>query len=370
MLNVESFNSTSSLSLGYWDSIYYALVVKIRNLHQHMTNTDDEEILHIYDTTGNTNNQPYTLRDFRRLLGNVWALLIDLRLLGPLERAVRMQNYAESFRTGNNDHAFRQDFEVAWAGYTVLEKDEILDRMTGMKDVLRMRMEQIDDHLKGVCIENNRRACLEELATTEPPKLSLSDENPCCCAERCGCRIVCQFGIHECQCKKKRTAPTPYQSSLPTPARPRTNTTGRILHSVHGRPRRLAGGGKQVYPTELYREMGSFQRYPRFTPSSPEQEGSVSPAPPTTMSPESASRPVGRRLVSAGGDLPFSERPLLSAGLPEPQQGGGFTLSAAQYAALPLPRRAASSPCGGEAKAPRRPSWVKNVFSRKNSSSE
>ena len=234
-----------------------------------------------------------------------------------------------------------------------------------MKDVLRMGVEQIHAHLREVCVGKNRRACLEELAPTEPPMLPPSDDNPCCCHQSCVCRMACQFGIHECQCSKRRTAPTPYQTTSPPPARPRTNTTGSTLHGVHERPRRQDGGRKQVFPTDLYRE--SYQRYPRFTPSSPEQEASISPPPATTKPPEATPRPVGRRLVSAGGDLKVDERPLLSATLPEPPEGG-LTLSAAQYAALPLPQR--SSPPQGEAKAPRRPSWVKKIFSRKNSASE
>lgn len=89
------------LPLGYWDSLYYALVAEIRQLHsdlQYRFGFDCENAtapLHHFGPDGTT-NQPITAVDFASMLETAWYTLMDNRLVSALDDAVRMRRMRES----------------------------------------------------------------------------------------------------------------------------------------------------------------------------------------------------------------------------------------------------------------------------------
>ncbi|KAI5369858.1 hypothetical protein Slin15195_G007360 [Septoria linicola] len=395
ILSIERFALAPCLTLAMWDSLYYALIAEVRSQYAAATMSTGDKILHEHGSTGDATNQPFTVDGFQVLLKNIWGFLVDPRLLGPLETAVRIHEVAETLRAGDIDHEFRQTFQQLWQGYSVREKEEILDKTEGMLDVARMSIAKIDSDLRHFCMGKVRRACLEELKIpfpraeqeereptddssqwthlgSSPP----TEENPCCCTPNCVCRLRTSRDV--------QSEPGQSLSSPPATqaARARTNTTGsQQLYGVHQPPRRQQG--KQVFPTEFYAEQRGSSRYPRFTPSSPEPSSSPHPSTKSLPSQQGQDLPQApveapparpsfnsRRLVSAGGDLPLSKREIFPDDhLPQPEERG-WAMTKEQFEALPTPRRPSNVAAGEAGPAPRRPSWVKRVFSRSNSYSQ
>lgn len=323
IIGVEIFSSRPFLSLGFWDSIYYSLILKICEMEESTKDFHSQGVLHNHGNTGDSLGQPYSVDDFRRLLTTTWRLLTHPGLLSTLETAVRYQHLAETYRNLAIDHDFRQAYHKIWSKHSSAEKAEMLLHTPGMIDVLRLPLPQIHSHLQQTCVEKNLLACLEELgpsASTSPsPPPPLEESTSCCCLPSCTCRIVCQFGIHACECA---TSSRPL-SSLPTTTAP-----------------------PPVPPTAAAPAVAA-----------PAAVAVPAPPPPIVF----YRRP---RLVSAGGSTPLAARASLVTALPEPEERG-FAISREQYAALPLPRgeRTAISSSSGGGGGRRRSvaGWVKKM---------
>lgn len=326
-MDVEIFSSKPFLSLAFWDSIYYALILKICKLEESTKDFHSQGVLHNHGNTGDSLGQPYLVDDFRRLLTTTWRLLTQPGLLSTLETAVRYQHLAETYRNLDVDHEFRQTYREIWSQHSSAEKAEMLLHTPGMIDVLRLPLPQIHSHLQQICVEKNFLACLEELDPSAPtssppsPPPLLADGNPCCCLPSCACRIVCQFEIHACECA---ASSRPFSLPLTTTA----------LAVAAAAPAAVAA--------------------PTPEPAALEP---AAPGVPTTPS-VFLRRP---RLVSAGGSTPLAARTPLMTALPEPEERG-FAISREQYAALPLPRgerTVVSSSGGGGRRKISVSGWVK-----------
>ncbi|PPJ53877.1 hypothetical protein CBER1_04601 [Cercospora berteroae] len=300
LLRLEDLNTQQVLSFPHWEGVWCATIADVRSMHDETLEAPSSKLMHNHGSTSDESDAPFTVAHMQALLRDIWAQITDPRFVGPLEVAVRIHEHAQTFRKSDLDYTFQQTFVEVWERYSIQEKTDILNNTLGMLDVAHMRPDEIHEDLRVHCFPKIIQASHEELGIPytgpheqqqEPePALPSAVENTCCCPPNCACRIVCQYGIHECECKTRRNktrsapAPTPEASSSPAPppppasgsSRPRGNTTGshRFHHpqGAHQQPRRQPL--KDVYPTDFYLSRGSG-RYPAFSSSPPESQAAT-----------------------------------------------------------------------------------------------
>ncbi|KAM3418285.1 hypothetical protein BST61_g4286 [Cercospora zeina] len=360
ILLLEELNKQQMLSFAHWEGVWCAIIADVRSLYQETLEAPGGKILHNHGSSSIESDAPFTVAAMQAQLEEIWTRITDAQFVGPLEVAVRINEHAQIFRKADLDYAFRQTFAEVWEKYSPAEKTDILNSTLGMLDAANMSAEKIHEDLRAHCFPKLIQAGHEELGIPytgphqdqqygqqqprEPPH-PLSEDNTCCCPPECACHIVCQYGIHQCECKTRaqrtRSAPTPAPSSSPAPPlpplpsgppRPRGNTTGSYryhhAHGAHHPPRRQPL--KDVYPTDFYLSRGSG-RYPAFSSSPPEPRE----APIATSS--SPFHPPAARITPAplAQPSPFHSRAARTPPLPPTQSLPFHPSSAGITPALP-----------------------------------
>ncbi|KAK5171704.1 uncharacterized protein LTR77_003340 [Saxophila tyrrhenica] len=211
--------TTSMLPIGYWDSLYYALVAEIRTLYNDLQQRfgfgceNGTTPLHYLGQDGKT-NQPFTAIDFALMLESAWYTLMDNRLVATLDDAVRMRRMRENYAKQ----------EVNGINVLQLNKRYAPDRppiMYGLMDVNDLSPEIIntllwDKHAPEVdaaCCENfedesmmtalraelHQQQMEESLATVTPLPSSMT----CTCHATCVCKLKCDESGNGCTCQNR-----------------------------------------------------------------------------------------------------------------------------------------------------------------------
>ncbi|KAF2172056.1 hypothetical protein M409DRAFT_49813 [Zasmidium cellare ATCC 36951] len=214
------------LPLGNWESLYLALVAEIRAVYSDIKlhfNTEREggaRVLHMRGGDGKEEQKPFTALNFGHQLEEMWHLLMDARLLGPLEEAVRMENATEPYRAKFGTSTFRQRFQDHFHRLAKKDMDAKLDATEGIINQDYYTSDEIIDQLwhkhatlvSRACREHlhievdlrARRSQLREVANSPPQAAANQDEPFCLCQDGCRCRPACQFEIGICACKDLR----------------------------------------------------------------------------------------------------------------------------------------------------------------------
>lgn len=301
-LPYKSFNT-----LGAWEGVYYALYAEVQILYGDIQTHFESElgngrfVLHRGGNDGTAINRPFTALDLAERLDTMWDLLTDPRLIGPLDISVRYDNLRRSDELDMEGENFAEY-------YSKLDREErntILGHATGMKDPSSATPETV----------------LGWLAAAPSPLSSPTTSH------------WSHAGGMEVQ--------------APTERRGRS-ASNNLAFVPEGNPAHLSRRGttKDPFPTDFY---GDGQRYPAFRPAAPPHPAPAvsdgagvphrKPLPPPAAArvqspppPEPefiAPRPaLKQRYVSAGGDLPLSERAELK----------GFALPAALTAGASVGR--------------------------------
>ena len=205
--------TTSMLPLGYWDSLYYAVVAEIRQLHSDLQNRygfaceNGTEPLHFSGPDGTT-NQPITAINLASMLEEAWYTLMDNRLVATLDDAVRMRKMREQTATQQT-------------GATKITENDRPPVVYGLMDVNALSPEAIIGLLWEKHAPEIDRACCENFedesmltayraelhAKQVEEGLSISTPMPsastCSCHRACVCRLKCDKDADECTCKNR-----------------------------------------------------------------------------------------------------------------------------------------------------------------------
>ncbi|KAK4508281.1 hypothetical protein PRZ48_002019 [Zasmidium cellare] len=229
------------LPMGCWESLYLALVSEVRALYSdirlHFTGElgRGELVLHTRGASGMEEDKPFTAFDLGSQLEEMWHLLMDARLVGPLEKAVRLENASEQYRAHYGNSSFREYFQNDFYKLEPKDMDAKLDAIEGMVNQADFSSHKIDemlwqkhaDLLSRACREHlhievdlvSRRAQLREAATIPTPAAATHEEPFCVCPKSCLCQQACAFEIDTCACacKSRRMAPGPMSARGKTP---------------------------------------------------------------------------------------------------------------------------------------------------------
>lgn len=225
-LSASVHKHNKPFKLCHWDSLYYALLAEIRTLYDDIQQHFQSElangtfVLHTRGWDGSVPNSPWTALNMASQLEELWLLLMDANLLGPLDEAVRTEQFAEKFREEYSEEEFRGRFAIVWSEMSPAQKDEAVDQAPGMIDTHSMSPTDIIDMLWQQQIPLVRRACRENFKKDIDFKVRLAEcrlnpfiedipahqlESPLCtCETECQCRLVCQFEVSVCACKESR----------------------------------------------------------------------------------------------------------------------------------------------------------------------
>ena len=209
--------TTSMLPLCYWDSLYYALVAEIRQLHDDLQNRfgfgceNGTKPLHSRGPEGTT-AQPITAIDLASMLETAWYTLMDNRLVATLDNAVRTRRMRE--------HTAKQQASRSnKAG--VMNVEERPPIIYGLMDVNAISPETIisllwDKHAPEIdraCCENfedesmltayradlHAKQIEESLAASTP----LPSATICSCHLTCVCKLKCEKDSDKCTCQNR-----------------------------------------------------------------------------------------------------------------------------------------------------------------------
>ena len=211
------------LPLGYWDSLYYALVAEIRQLHNDLQNRfgfgceNGTTPLHNGGPDG-TSNQPVTAIDLASMLETAWYTLMDNRLVATLDDAVRMRRIREN---AAKELANGRTKPTTDGKYYVGDGTEQPPALYGLMDVNELTPEAIISLLWEVHAPEIDRACCENFedesmltayraelhskrvaeglaASTPLPSASM-----CTCHRACVCRLKCDKDADTCTCRNR-----------------------------------------------------------------------------------------------------------------------------------------------------------------------
>lgn len=222
------------LPLGYWDSLYYALVAEIRQLHCDLTSRYgfaceiENPILHHQGPDGTT-DQPITAIDLASMLETAWYALMDNRLVAALDDAVRMRNLRENAAQEEVDNAVKQFLGA-------IKKSKAEDAETddeeaslwpppiveGLIEVNAFSSEAIVSLLWEKHAPEINRACLEdfedeamltayraeqhakEVEAAVAASTPLPTASFCTCHHTCVCSLKCDKDTEQCTCMNGR----------------------------------------------------------------------------------------------------------------------------------------------------------------------
>lgn len=231
---LPKLSPTSMLPLGHWDSLYYALVAEIRQLHQDLINRYgfaceiENPVLHQQGPDGTTDQQ-ITAIDLASMLETAWYALMDHRLVATLDDAVRTRNLCENAARTQVDGAVKQflteinneksKYPKVGDGEASVWPPPIAE---GMIDVNALSPEAIVSLLWEKHAPEINRACLEDfedeaMLTTYRAELhakeveaSVAASTPlptasfCTCHRTCVCSLKCDQDSTQCTCMNGR----------------------------------------------------------------------------------------------------------------------------------------------------------------------
>lgn len=250
--NLPRVGEDQMLPLCHWESLYLALVAEIRELYSDIKLNFKTElqngdyVLHMGGYDGNEENQPFTAFELGAQLEEVWDIINDTRLVGPLESAVRLENATEVYRAEFGNATFRQRFEEEYHRLDRKTTESRLDTVRGMVDPDAYTAAAITDMLWQKYASLMNRACREKLhieldlaarravlrETNDPTSQAAQEEvqvEPfCLCDEHCHCKLACQFEVGTCACKNKRLVEAAYNARHTQPPA--------SMASIHRRP--------------------------------------------------------------------------------------------------------------------------------------
>ena len=222
------------LPLGYWDSLYYALVAEIRQLHGDLQSRygfgceSATEPLHMNGLEGDS-NLPVTAVDLASMLETAWYTLMDHRLVATLDGAVQMRRLREQSAQADIDNATTQFISSikkknngnAGEGPSTdpYERPPII---YGLMDVNALTPEAIINLLWEKYAPEINQACCEDFEDdsmltayrAEIYKMNveqimeastpLPSANMCRCHRTCLCKLKCDGETGKCTCQNLR----------------------------------------------------------------------------------------------------------------------------------------------------------------------
>lgn len=226
-LALDDLEQLSMLPLGHWEGLYYAVVGEVRRLYEVLREdvTSEREngniTLHTGGRDGLSADKDFTALNFASMLEEMHFMLMDQRLIGPLEIAVRREKLANNYRDTFGDVAFRQRFDTDWAKLNDQGAEDHLDQVRGMIVIGLLPEASVLNKVFDDCMPAVRRACQEVFAvevvlpqrdapagegvTDQTTKATYNDEPHCLCSDVCSCKLVCQFEVQPCVCEEART---------------------------------------------------------------------------------------------------------------------------------------------------------------------
>ncbi|KAF2486764.1 hypothetical protein BDY17DRAFT_321529 [Neohortaea acidophila] len=222
--------TTSMLPLGYWDSLFYALVAEIRSLRDDLERRFgfaceiDNPVLHAHGPDGDS-NAPFTAVDFAVMLETAWYALMDNRLVATLDDAVRMKNLREGAAKVGSNRASKEDYTMKDNADDDDHEEQLLwppPIVPGLVDVCGMLPEQINEMLWENHMPAINRACQENfedesMLTAYRAELHARDVEAaiaagsplpsasfCPCHRTCVCKIKCDKDADQCTCLNSR----------------------------------------------------------------------------------------------------------------------------------------------------------------------
>lgn len=218
-----------ALPLGYWDSLYYALVVEIRRLHSDLQDKygwgieHGIEPLHHFGADG-TKKGPVTPIELASMLETAWYDLMDTRLVASLDDAVRMrkiQANAEKKRASSSTKS-SCDGEEAYERPPIIQGLIDINGM-GLEDITGMLWEKHAPEVDQAAAEDFEdpsmfTAYRAELDAQDMDQARLLEAEPpsskCNCRGKCICQLRCNVHTSYCTCRPvnhtyyKLTSPT------------------------------------------------------------------------------------------------------------------------------------------------------------------
>ena len=209
--------TTSMLPLGYWDSLYYALLSEIRQLYGDLQAKYGWSMEHGTTPLHNegldaVHKEPITAIDLAAILETAWYELMDHRLVATLDDAVRLRKMRENASKKHNSLATQtSEDEAAYSRPPVME---------GLLDINGLTAEAIVEILwfkhapevDEACRENFEdesmhtayRASLhaQQLAMVETVRTPPPAQTSCRCHSMCICRTLrCDRYPDHCTCR-------------------------------------------------------------------------------------------------------------------------------------------------------------------------
>lgn len=215
--------TTSMLPLGYWDSLYYALIAEIRQLHDDLQKrfgfacANGSETLHTRGPDGNS-DQPITAIDLASMLETAWYTLMDNRLVATLDDAVRMRKMRENTAKQLTSQAAQANDDASSGGPITEERPPVV---YGLMDVNALTPEGIIGLLWEKHAPEIDRACCEDFEDesmftayraelhAQRIKEGLAVGTPllsasiCSCHRTCVCKLKCDKDAEACTCRNR-----------------------------------------------------------------------------------------------------------------------------------------------------------------------
>ncbi|KAK3698560.1 hypothetical protein LTR37_016887 [Vermiconidia calcicola] len=209
--------TTSMLPLGYWDSLYYALVAEIRLLHSDLQQRfgfgceNGTKPLHHFGPDGTT-DQPITAIDLASMLETAWYTLMDNRLVATLDDTVRMRRmredtarrYADATNSAEISDPAKQRPPVI---YGLMDVNALSPEVTHQllwdrhaPEINAACAENFEDEsmLTAYRAEMHAKQVEEGMAVSTP---LLSAFAKCHCHRACVCKLKCDNDAETCTCQ-------------------------------------------------------------------------------------------------------------------------------------------------------------------------
>jgi len=223
------------LPLGYWDSLYYALVAEIRHLHAELTRKYGfacqiaNPVLHEQGPDGTT-NQPITAVDLTSLLETAWYALMDNRLVAALDNAVLMKNLRAESEKEEVDSAVQQylrgvnKWRLEHLDYdpkpeSIYWPPPIIEGLIDMnaftpEAIVSLLWEKHAPAINRACLEDAEDETLltayraeqraKEVQAAVAASTPLPDASFCACHRSCVCKMKCDQNEDHCTCLSGR----------------------------------------------------------------------------------------------------------------------------------------------------------------------
>lgn len=154
-LGLKRIDSAEMVKLCDWKPLYYAIIAEIRRLQEdleaHFTkNRDSTLLLHTFGKECENIYAPFTMANLGEQLVEFWQLLMDHRLIGTLEEAVRFKDLAASngMNMSDDQSVETKAFVADWRkSNSKEEKRKQLRARRGMHDAASMKYHDVVEML-------------------------------------------------------------------------------------------------------------------------------------------------------------------------------------------------------------------------------